>query len=140
DRCDYLLRDALFTGVSYGTFDLDWLLLSLRIGVPENEQTVPPLAVDGAKGIAAIESFVLARLFMFQQVYFHKASRASEWLLGKIIQRVAALLEAGKRVEAVPIAVEHLALNSDCALQDYLKLDDNVLWQAIDIWQGAGDP
>lgn len=140
DRCDYLLRDALFTGVSYGTFDLDWLMRSLRIGVPENEQTVPPLAVDGAKGIAAIESFVLARLFMFQQVYFHKASRASEWLLGKIIQRVATLLEAGQRVEAVPMAVQRLALNSDCTLRDYIQLDDNLLWQSIDMWQKAADP
>src|SRR5690606_27504332 len=31
DRCDYLLRDAHFTGVSYGHFDLDWLLRSLRL-------------------------------------------------------------------------------------------------------------
>ncbi len=29
DRCDYLLRDALFTGVNYGHYDLDWLLRSL---------------------------------------------------------------------------------------------------------------
>ena len=34
DRCDYLLRDAHFTGVSYGTFDLDWLVRSLRYGHP----------------------------------------------------------------------------------------------------------
>jgi HD superfamily phosphohydrolase len=140
DRCDYLLRDALFTGVSYGTFDLDWLLRSLRIGEPEDELTVPPLAVDGAKGIPAIESFILARLFMFQQVYFHKASRASEWLLGKIIQRVATLLETGSRLPGVPKAVQRLATESDCDLADYIALDDNVLWEAIHSWQHASDP
>jgi len=35
DRCDYLLRDAHATGVSYGKFDLDWLLRSLRFAVPK---------------------------------------------------------------------------------------------------------
>src|SRR5690606_3694524 len=89
DRCDYLLRDAHFTGVSYGRFDLDWLLRSLRLGAPRpvpaaaasagpaartSRELAPSLAVDGAKGLPAIESFILARLFMFQQVYFHKAS------------------------------------------------------------------
>jgi HD superfamily phosphohydrolase len=80
DRCDYLLRDAHATGVSYGMFDLDWLLRSLRFGVGTGD-TAPPLAIDGAKGIPAIESFFLARLFMFKQVYFNKTERASEWIL-----------------------------------------------------------
>ncbi|HEX7451912.1 MAG TPA: HD domain-containing protein, partial [Polyangiaceae bacterium] len=47
DRCDYLLRDAHATGVSYGSFDLDWLLRSLCFGVAEDGQA-PPLAIDGA--------------------------------------------------------------------------------------------
>src|SRR5690554_3509953 len=69
DRCDYLLRDAHFTGVSYGRFDLDWLLRSLRLGAPRSAATdgspaiAPSLASDGAKGLPAIESFILARLF-----------------------------------------------------------------------------
>ena len=53
DRCDYLLRDAYSTGVSYGTFDLDWLLRSLRFGVAESPDAAPPLAIDGAQGLPA---------------------------------------------------------------------------------------
>ena len=30
DRMDYLLRDAYFTGVNYGTFDLDRILRVIR--------------------------------------------------------------------------------------------------------------
>jgi HD superfamily phosphohydrolase len=56
DRCDYLLRDAHFTGVGYGRFDLDWLLRSLRLGVPSEPGSIPPLAIDGPKGLPAIES------------------------------------------------------------------------------------
>lgn len=139
DRCDYLLRDAMFTGVNYGRYDLDWLLRSLRIGEAEGDE-VPPLAVDGAKGIPAIESFVLARLFMFQQVYFHKASRASEWLLGRIFQRVTTLIEDGTRLANLPEAVRSLALDGDAPLGQYLSLDDNLLWESISTWRRAADP
>ncbi|HEY3234850.1 MAG TPA: HD domain-containing protein, partial [Polyangiaceae bacterium] len=55
DRCDYLLRDAHATGVSYGAFDLDWLMRSLSLGKAQTPSQAPPLAVDGAKGIPAIE-------------------------------------------------------------------------------------
>lgn len=139
DRCDYLLRDALFTGVSYGRFDLDWLLRSLRVGDSDGETSAPPLAVDGARGIPAIESFILARLFMFQQVYFHKASRASEWLLGRILDRVRKLLEDGTRVPSVPRAIEALSRTSEAELGDYLQLDDNVMWSAICTWKDGKD-
>ena len=97
DRCDYLLRDAHSTGVRYGVFDLDWLFRSLRFqpfdarrstapaaagqapsSSPSGMAQAPGLAIDGAKGLPAIEAFILARLFMFQQVYLHKATRSAE--------------------------------------------------------------
>jgi len=139
DRCDYLLRDALFTGVNYGKFDLDWLLRSLRIGESDASGEAPPLAVDGAKGIPAIETFVLARLFMFQQVYLHKASRSSEWLLGRILQRAAQRIEDGTRLPNMPPALHALAVHGDVSLGDYLDLDDNVLWEAIRAWRSCKD-
>ncbi len=139
DRCDYLLRDAHFTGVGYGRFDLDWLLRSLRLDVGD-EQRAPALAIDGPKGLTAIESFVLARLFMFQQVYFHKASRASEWMFVKILERVRWLLLQGHRLVAVPPAVTDLAVAGDTSLERYLELDDGVLWTSLREWQSSGDP
>jgi uncharacterized protein len=139
DRCDYLLRDAYFTGVTYGSFDLDWLLRSLRFGVPTDENVAPPLAIDGPKGLPAIESFILARLFMFQQVYFHKASRASEFMLSRILGRVRELLVDGTRVSHVPPAVAAVATDGDCSLGDYLELDDSVLWGAISAWRHSSD-
>lgn len=140
DRCDYLLRDAYFTGVGYGSFDLDWLLRSLRFGVPASAEAAPPLAIDGPKGLPAIESFILARLFMFQQVYFHKASRASEWLLSRVLGRVRELIIDGTRVTGVPRAVAELANDDDAPLGDYLALDDHGLMSAIGAWRSASDP
>jgi HD superfamily phosphohydrolase len=139
DRCDYLLRDAHFTGVSYGKYDLDWLLRSFCLAPPTTPGGAPTLAIDGTKGLPAIESFTLARLFMFQQVYFHKASRASDWLLSRIFGRVRTLLEEGTRVEGVPAAVRQLAENGDADLSDYLKLDDASMWTTLGLFQEAKD-
>jgi HD superfamily phosphohydrolase len=139
DRCDYLLRDAHFTGVSYGSFDLDWLVRSLRFGHPEEPGGAPHLAVDGVKGLPAIESFVLARLFMFQQVYFHKASRASEWHFSRILARIRVLLQDGGRIDPMPRGIQSLLRDGDASLGDYLALDDNVLWYALAHWRGSDD-
>ena len=140
DRCDYLLRDAHSTGVEYGKFDLDWLLRSLRFGEARDDGEAPGLAIDGAKGLPAIESFILARLFMFQHVYFHKTSRASEWMLSRLLGRVCRLLADGARLPLVPRAIEAIAQTGDASLGDYLDLDDSGLWSAMAAWQNASDP
>jgi HD superfamily phosphohydrolase len=139
DRCDYLLRDAHATGVNYGAFDLDWLLRSLRFGVSVSD-AAPPLAIDGAKGIPAIESFLLARLFMFQQVYFHKTERASEWMLSRILERVGRLTQDGTRLGSTPRAISEIAVTGETSLAHYLALDDATLWVALTTWCDAPDP
>ena len=59
DRMDYLLRDAYFTGVASGGYDSAQLISSLRI-LEVNGRA--ELGVDG-RGVVALESFVLARLW-----------------------------------------------------------------------------
>ncbi|MGA3119852.1 MAG: HD domain-containing protein [Polyangiaceae bacterium] len=140
DRCDYLLRDAHATGVRYGLYDLDWLLRSLCFG-PVSASTIaaPELAIDGAKGLPAIEAFITARLFMFQQVYLHKATRAAEWMIRTILARAVAVLRCGARLDAVPAAVVAAAREEPILLGDYLDLDDDVLWVAMRAWETAPD-
>jgi HD superfamily phosphohydrolase len=143
DRCDYLLRDAHSTGVRYGEYDLPWLLRSLRLSDgPETResQAAPSLAIDGTKGLSAIESFILARLFMFQQVYFHKASRAAEWMIGAILRRAIELVQDGTPLPALPAALTAAATGEEPSLGQYLELDDQVLLGAIHAWEDAKDP
>lgn len=139
DRCDYLLRDAHFTGVSYGSFDLDWLLRSFRLAQPQEAGQAPVLAIDGTKGLPAIESFILARLFMFQQVYFHKASRASEMLMTRILGRVRVLITDGHHVDGAPPALIEMAEHGDAALESYLQLDDAIMWTALRRFVASND-
>jgi HD superfamily phosphohydrolase len=140
DRCDYLLRDAHATGVGYGRFDLDWLLRSLRFAVSTPGEAAPALAIDGEKGIPAIESFLLARLFMFQQVYFHKTERSCEWMLARALERARALLSDGTRLPGTPPGLAALLRDGDTSLGEYLELDDPALWVALSAWQNEKDP
>lgn len=139
DRCDYLLRDAHATGVKHGQFDLDWVLRSLRFS-PSSEAVAPSLAIDGAKGLVAIEEFVLARLFMFQQVYFHKATRAAEWMIRSVIATAARAIADGTRMPLVPEALERGARGLDVPLGAYVDLDDDVLWSALRAWESGPEP
>lgn len=142
DRCDYLLRDAHATGVRYGDFDLPWLLRSLRFSEPSGPagHSAPSLAIDGLKGIVAIESFLLARYFMFQQVYFHKATRSAEWMIGAILRRAIALVVDGTRLPVLPAAMAAVAAGDMPSLEQHLELDDQVLLGAIHAWEDAKDP
>jgi len=144
DRCDYLLRDAHATGVRYGLYDLDWLLRSLTFapalaGAAGGARAAPALAIDGAKGLPAIEAFITARLFMFQQVYLHKAPRAAEWMIRTALARAVTLLRSGGKLDGVPAALASAARGAPIALGDYLELDDGVLWGAMHAWEQAAD-
>lgn len=136
DRCDYLLRDSHMTGTRYGLFDLDWLLRSLAL---EPDEGGARLAVEGSKGLPAVEGFFLARLFMYQQVYFHKATRAAECVLRSTFRRLADLIADGRVPAGTPDAIAGLARGARISTAEYLSLDDNVLWCAVEAWRDDRD-
>lgn len=79
DRMDYLLRDSHHTGVAYGKFDHYRLIDTLRIlPAPQAEEgeehQYPTLGVEDG-GIQSAEALMLARYFMFSQVYLHPVRR-----------------------------------------------------------------
>ncbi len=83
DKMDYLLRDSLYCGVRYGSYDLDRLLDTI-IAIPDPESGSWGIGVTEG-GIHALEALVLARYYMFTQVYFNLTGKAlelhfNEWL------------------------------------------------------------
>jgi hypothetical protein len=70
DRMDYLLRDSHHIGVAYGKFDLHRLVSSVG-AIPGTDEESARLGISKG-GWHAAEALVLARYFMFTQVYFHK--------------------------------------------------------------------
>lgn len=76
DKLDYLERDAINCGVSYGRFDRDALINNLT--VIKDDKGIEQLAILDT-GIQALESFILARYYMFNQVYMHPKERITRY-------------------------------------------------------------
>ena len=83
DKMDYLRRDSLYCGVQYGSYDLERLIDTLApIVDPDDGEW--RIGVDHG-GVHALEALVMARYYMFTQVYFNVTGKAmelhySEWL------------------------------------------------------------
>jgi uncharacterized protein len=77
DRMDYLLRDSYFCGVSYGKFDLDWIIDNLKICVDQGEAY---LGIS-ERAISTFDDFLLSRFHMFMMVYFHYRAVCLEQML-----------------------------------------------------------
>jgi len=75
DRMDYLLRDSLHAGVVYGKFDQYRLIDTLRV-LPGNQDSETPVLGVESGGLESAEALLLARYFMYSQVYFHPVRRA----------------------------------------------------------------
>ena len=80
DQLDYLIRDAYYTGVTYGMIDIERFIQTLTI-----ENNI--LAVR-KKGIGVVENILMARALMYSSVYFHKTVRIAELMLSKAIEMI----------------------------------------------------
>jgi HD superfamily phosphohydrolase len=86
DRMDYLLRDSYHAGVHYGRFDLN-RVISTMCAIPGADDHPPRLGITEG-GAHAAEALVLARYFMFTQVYFHKTRVAYDVHLRRALKEV----------------------------------------------------
>jgi hypothetical protein len=86
DRIDYLLRDSHHLGVAYGRFDVDRLVAEMRILPGAHQQSEQPALGLEEGGCHAAEALLLARYFMYTQVYFHHVRRSYDLLLKEFMQ------------------------------------------------------
>jgi len=139
DRMDYLRRDSFFTGVTEGVIGSARLIKMLDV---YNDQ----LVIE-AKGIHSIENFLIARRFMYWQVYFHKTAVAAERMLIKILGRAKELSLAGETLFATPalayfltqsVTTETFDKQSE-TLDHFIHLDDSDILSAIKVWADHND-
>jgi uncharacterized protein len=130
DRMDYLQRDAYFTGVSYGQFDMERILRVMR---PKEDQVVIKKS-----GMHAVEDYIMSRYQMYWQVYFHPVSRSAEVILTKILHRAKQLFEENYTFKYRPVHFDSFFTNQ-VSLEDYLKLDEAVMLFYFQSWQEEAD-
>ncbi len=82
DRMDYLLRDSYYCGVTYGRYDLGWLIENLTLTVEENQAFL----AFPRRTLLALDNFLLCRHYMFLMVYFHHKSVVYEKMLMNYLQ------------------------------------------------------
>lgn len=114
DKLDYLLRDSHYCGVKYGSYDLGRILDTLTICTIPGGAT--QLGID-SDGVHAVEGLVLARYWMFTQVYYHKTRRIYDRYLTRYMQDY---LKSN-------FGRPHFPDN----ISDYLQLDDTDILQGI---------
>ncbi|WP_251551736.1 HD domain-containing protein [Neobacillus muris] len=130
DRMDYLQRDAYFTGVSYGQFDMERILRVMR---PREDQSVIKKS-----GMHAVEDYIMSRYQMYWQVYFHPVSRSAEVILTKILHRAKQLFKENYTFKYELVHFISL-FREQVTLEDYLKLDESVIMYYFQIWQEEQD-
>lgn len=115
DKMDYLLRDSYYCGVKYGMYDVERLISSFTICYTNG---VPRLAIESG-GVQAFEEFVLARYFMFIQVYFHRTRRYFDIMLGRALKKI---LPNG----TYPSEVQEYIKWDDCKVIELLRENADV--------------
>ncbi|WP_062200203.1 HD domain-containing protein [Massilibacterium senegalense] len=130
DRMDYLLRDAYYTGVSYGKFDLDRVLRVMR--------PYPGKIVIKESGMHAVEDYLVRRYQMYWQVYFHPVTRSAEVILTKILHRVKDLYEQGFSFQTAPVHFLPF-FHKTVTLDDYITLDESFIYYYLEMWQKEKD-
>lgn len=131
DRMDYLQRDAYYTGVSYGHFDMERILRVMR---PRKGKVV-----FKSSGMHALEDYIMSRFQMYLQVYFHPVSRSAEVLLNNILKRTKTLYEQGYQFAVEPVHFKSFFENH-ITVEDYIELDEYLLVAYFKMWMKEKDP
>lgn len=137
DRLDYLKRDSFYTGVAEGNINSERLITMLSV-----HDDI--LAVE-EKGLYSVEKFLMARRFMYWQVYLHKTSLAAEALLVRIIRRARTLNEIDSKKSMSPDLYYFLVergpstLFTETDLIYFMKIDDVDILSALKFWKNSDD-
>ena len=125
DNLDYVRRDAYLTGVAAGPIDVERLRRYTFIGSDGLTLFEP--------GLGALEMFLTARRFMYQQVYFHRTVRAIDLDLADVFgTSVRAIFGDGSPAER---------LSAYADLDEYALLHQAARWaRGADIAGSDGAP
>lgn len=142
DRMDYLLRDAHFTGVRYGIYDLEWLVNALCLGTlkpptGDGDETLR-LCLDAKRGLHSAEQLLMARQHMSVQVYFHKSTRRWEAHLLCLFREAAKLAIEGKLPDdTLPTVREYFLKMGAVDDRTFRQVDEPSIIGSMSLWANS---
>lgn len=147
DRLDYLRRDSFYTGVVEGQVGIERIIKTLRVHPVDGG--AGSQVVAEAKGIYAIENYLISRRLMYWQVYLHKTVLAADHLLRGILNRARQLLMSGAddvRRVASPSLLFFLdrklsvsSIEDEEVRRAFVRLDDTDVVYSIKAWTQVDD-
>ena len=136
DRMDYLLRDSYFTATSYGQFDLERILRTIRVRKTAEGRKV---IVVKYTGIHSVEDYIMARYQMYWQVYYHPVARSYEAVFIQLFNRLKDIFKVDKDYfEDMKVLIPFLE-KSEVSVEEYFKLDENSLLYCCSLIQDKED-
>ena len=136
DRMDYLLRDSYFTATSYGQFDLERILRTIRVRKTAEGRKV---IVVKYTGIHSVEDYIMARYQMYWQVYYHPVARSYEAVFIQLFNRLKDIFKVDKDYfEDMKVLIPFLE-KSEVSVEEYFKLDENSLLYCCALIQDKED-
>lgn len=134
DRLDYLMRDSYNCGVDYASLDIRWIVR--HVSIIENKIVFPK------KAIHAIESYLLGRYHMYQQVYNHKSSIGFDNLFSLWYDRALELHQQNYDFHDPRINefFKEIFINAVIPLDKYLTIDDYTMLDLFKIYSKSEDP
>jgi HD superfamily phosphohydrolase len=138
DRLDYLRRDSLITGAGYGHFDWYRLLNTFEIDEEPGGDIVWP---DKAR--LAIEEYIFARYYMYQNVYLHKTTRGFEKMIEATWRRARTLYDQGGDAGLTPVIREFWDADARSkqdpaqpgpSARQYLAIEEFTVLMQIQAW------
>ena len=136
DRMDYLLRDSYFTATSYGQFDLERILRTMRVRKTNEGRKV---IVVKYTGIHSVEDYIMARYQMYWQVYYHPVARSYEAVFIQLFNRLKDIFKVDKNYfEDMKVLIPFLE-KSEVSVDEYFKLDENSLLYCCALIQDKED-
>ena len=136
DRMDSLLRDSYFSATSYGQFDLERILRTMRVRkIDENKKAL----VVKYTGIHSVEDYIMARYQMYWQVYYHPVARSYEAVFIQLFNRLKDIFKDNKEYFSdMKVLIPFLEKNV-VSVEEYFKLDENSLLYCCSLIQDKDD-
>ena len=136
DRMDYLLRDSYFTATSYGQFDLERILRTMRVRKTSEGRKV---IVVKHTGIHSVEDYIMARYQMYWQVYYHPVARSYEAVFIQLFNRLKDIFKDNKDYfEDMKVLIPFLE-KAEVSEEEYFRLDENSLLYCCALIQDKED-
>ena len=121
DGIDYLMRDATFSGTSFGSCEIDLLISCLKVA---NRDGVRIMCVS-PKGIAAADQYLINKFFSYSQVVFNRHIVISEWMAEQVVN----WMQQHRAIFPNGATLERWAIEEN---DKYLAFTDNMFWSALE--------